>query len=130
MTSSPGRITPWISVPAALLVWIVLLSLNLRAMLGAGMSGGWVIAGIMFTFSGIFILWMLSEIVSAVHTQVVAHESLRGVKHHPHQRQCPQELAAALSGKDRFDITFIRHQREALGLNPRHARPNRPRKGK
>lgn len=130
MTTSPGRITPWISVPAALLVWIVLLSLNLRAMLGAGMSGGWVIAGIMFTFSGIFILWMLSEIVSAVHTQVVAHESLRGVKHEPRQRQCPQELAASLSGKDRFDITFSNRQRETLGLNPHHTRPNRMRKGR
>lgn len=112
-------------MPASLLVWIVLLSLNLRAMLGAGMSSGWIIAGIMFTFSAIFIIWMVSEIVSAVHTQVVTHESLRGVKHHTPQRQCPQELAAALAGKDRFDLASLRQQRQLLGLATGPASTNR-----
>lgn len=99
-------------------------------MLGAGMSSGWIIAGVMFTFSAIFIIWMLSEIISAVHTQVVTHESLRGVKHQAPQRQCPQELAAALSGKDRFDIPALRQQRQLLGLSASPARENRMRKGR
>lgn len=127
MTRSPRRITPWISVPASLLVWILLLALDLKVMLGAGITGGWILAGVMFTFSAIFIIWMVSEVVSAVHTQIVSHESLRGVKHHPPQRQCPQELAAALSGKDRFDVISLERQRQLLGLATVPARANRPR---
>lgn len=128
MTSSPGRITPWISVPASLLVWILLLALDLKVMLGAGLTGGWILAGVMFTFSAVFIIWMVSEVVSAVHTRIVTHESMRGVRNAPPVRQPAGPFSEWLAGKDRFDWKSVQRQRLMLGLVPCHAKANRPRK--
>jgi hypothetical protein len=128
VTSSPGRITPWISVPASLLVWILLLALDLKVMLGAGLTGGWILAGVMFTFSALFIIWMVSEVVSAVHTRLVTHESMRGVRSAPRIRVQAEAMTGWLAGKDRFDWTSVERQRSMLGLQPCHARPNRMRK--
>ena len=67
-------------MPAALLVWIVLLSLNLRAMLGAGMSGGWVIAGTtLFVVSDSLLGWrqfVRSHAWMAVAVMVTYHAAI------------------------------------------------------
>lgn len=99
-------------------------------MLGAAITSGWIVTGVMVTFSAVFIIWMISEIISAVHTRVVAHESLRGMK--PGARPAPAttDFAAWLAGKDRFDVVALQQQRQMLGLVACHVRPNRMRKGR
>lgn len=115
-------------MPASLLAWIVLLAWYLHDILGAGITSEWIAAGVIFTFSALFVLWMAREIIGALHMQVVRHSSMRSVSEGRSDDAHQHNFEAWLAGKDRFDASLVERKRLMLGLQPCPVRANRLRR--
>ncbi len=66
MTTTPHGGRPFAILAACALAWILILSLALRYLLGAGASGGWLIVGLMLSAAGAGIVLLIKEFTDAI----------------------------------------------------------------
>jgi divalent metal cation (Fe/Co/Zn/Cd) transporter len=60
------RLHPWLVSVISLLTWIILLSFGLSLLFGAGFSGGWIIAGALFSIAAFGGLLLTKELTDAI----------------------------------------------------------------
>ena len=121
MTTSPPSVSPLITVSMAILMWIFLLFVGLRYVLGTEVSSAWLIIGVMTTLAGLGLLLLIKEFLDAV----VLPEPGDGRSHCEKAVSRPKSSAAFF--RDRVDPSGMAHQRSALGLPPRQLKHNRRR---
>jgi len=127
MTNSPLSCRILLSLCAAIVAWTFVLSLALRFLFGAGVTGGWLIAGIMCTvlFGGLIL--MLREIKESILTpcHAVKVRSERISKRSFFLTQA----ASAIVPREQFDLSIAPMRRQTLGLGTCPEFTNRRRSG-
>ena len=126
MTSSPRWCTPLIIVSTSLLAWIVVLSLGRRFLLGASLTGGWLIIGMIFTLAAVGIVIMVKELKDAVALFDPFSTGERTARRAAEPTKVPRPVPAA----DPRDARGLLHQRTDLGLGNRQPANNRRRQAR
>ncbi len=103
------------------LAWILILSLALRCMLGAGVSAGWLIVGIMFSAVALGVVILIKEFTEAI--TLSEHFDLNRGRAHA-------ETPAGSTGWNSPDRAIAALRRSELGLGPGLAHANRRRQAK
>ncbi len=125
MTSAPRCYRSLIIVAASLVAWILILSLALAVVFDAGVSGGWILVGVMFSIAGMGVLLLTKELTEAIH--LPDHFDSNGA---PIRRNAS---IGPFSGKmqreipDWLDPSSFESRRSSLGLSPRIGFSNRRR---
>lgn len=60
------RLHPWLVSVISLMTWIAILAFGLSFLFGAGFSGGWIIAGALFSFAAFGGLLLTKELTDAI----------------------------------------------------------------
>jgi hypothetical protein len=125
MTNSPLSCRLLVLLCAAIAAWTFILSLALKLLFGAGVTGGWLIAGIMCSvlFGGLIL--MMREIKeSFLSPSPLVKEPCR---RNPLRFAIVSRAASPGERFEHFEGSYAALRRSTLGLGSRHDCPNRRR---
>lgn len=121
MTSPTVSSRNFVLLSASVLTWVLVLSLTLKLLFGAGMSGGWVIVGTMFTLVVGGAILMVKEIQSAFSGTMHVPRPVRPHKSPTMMVRLQRPGAPPSAKTHRPAYKRVRHprppRREALGLS-------------
>lgn len=118
------KINPVVAGSLSLLVWIVLLAVHFRTLLGAEITREWLIAGTIFSIGAFFLVLLLHEA-----SELFGESSAACRKLPAPTRVGAGSAACGIStaglGADRIDWGFVEQHRSDLGLRGRTEGANR-----
>lgn len=114
MTNSPLSCRILVLLCAAIVAWTFVLSLGLKFLFGAGVTGGWLIAGIMCTvlFGGLIL--MMREIKESILTP--CHVVKLRIEPSPLRSRLRAQATTVVELEEQLDRSYAAIRRQSLGL--------------
>lgn len=122
MKTSPRSFSPLVMLAAAIVCWVFALSLALRVLLGASMTGGWVIVGSIFSIVAFGIAILAKEFNEAILIPVCTRAFTVNRRGFPVPEGFEDTWHSGLA-EQHFDLS----RRSELGLHGPALSANRPR---
>jgi hypothetical protein len=127
MTSPDVSLRGFVMFSASVLGWILWLSYALEFLFGAGMTGGWLLVGILFSVMVIGVILMLNALLTTMEGLQPEEMEVSWPLEKIVRREKPGTIRTALTPKSGDSRSISQEYRIALGLKPQVSVANRRR---